>query len=149
MDGSKAMDKPRPYVTAALICERIIQEKDESLSLVRIADRIQYRVEGVPAGLKPMIGVQGLVSLKSGLVTGEHVIEIVSEKPDGNRKTVYTLPVKFLGKDHGANVILNISLGIDQDGLYWFDVIFDEEVLTRIPLLVMPLQEQAVLGQNT
>jgi hypothetical protein len=39
--------KPRPYVTAALLCERVIQEKDESLSIVRIIDNIQYQLQGI------------------------------------------------------------------------------------------------------
>lgn len=82
------------------------------------------------------------MSLKSGPVTGEHRVTIVSEKPSGNRKEVYSLPVKLLGKDHGQNIILKIGLGIEEDGLYWFDVLFDEELLTRIPLMVIPTQEQ-------
>ena len=41
------MDKPRPYVTAAMLCEKVIQEKDESITIVRIADTLQYSVEGV------------------------------------------------------------------------------------------------------
>ena len=41
-----------------------------------------------------------------------------------------------MGKDHGQNLIVNMTLGIEEDGLYWFDVIFDDEVLTKIPLMV-------------
>ena len=136
------MDKPRPYVTAALLCEKVLQEKDESLTLVRVTDKLQYRVEGLPQGIKPMIVIQGLLSIKSGPVTGDHTITIVSEKPSGDRKQVYTIPIKLFGKDQGHNIILNISLGLDQDGLYWTDVLFDEELLTRIPLMVTPLPPQ-------
>lgn len=77
------MDKPRPYVTAAMLCEKVIQEKDESITIVRIADTLQYSVEGVglPAGIKPMINIQGFVSLKSGSVVGDHAITIIVEKP--------------------------------------------------------------------
>jgi hypothetical protein len=32
---------------------------------------------------------------------------------------------------------LNFVLGIENEGLYWFDVVFDDEVLTRIPLTVV------------
>jgi hypothetical protein len=71
------------------------------------------------------------------------------QRPDAIRKELYAIPVKFLGEDQGQNVILNIALGVEQDGLYWFDVLFEEEVLTRIPLMVMPLQEQVLPGQNT
>ena len=86
--------------------------------------------------------MQGLLVLRSGPVTGEHLIKIVGEKPDGTRKDLYTTPVNFLGKDKGQNIILNMGVGIDQNGLYWFDVFFDEELLTRIPLIVNPLPPQ-------
>jgi len=147
------MDKPRPYVTAALLCERVLQEKDESLTLVRIADRLQYDVQGVgvalPEGLKPVINIEGLVSIKSGPVTGDHTIDIFLQRPNGDRKAVATFPVKFLGKDHSQNLILKMGVGIQQDGLYWFDVFFDGEVLTKIPLMVTPAPAQAPAAQNT
>ncbi|MBZ5680330.1 MAG: hypothetical protein LAO24_09515 [Acidobacteriia bacterium] len=147
------MDKPRPYVTAALLCEKVLVEKDETITLVRVADRIQYSVQGVgvglPAGLKPIIKLHGLVAIKSGLVTGDHLIDIFIQRPSGDRKEVVTYPVKFLGQDHGQNLILNMGIGIDQDGLYWFDVLFDGELLTRIPLMVTPAQEQTPPEQKT
>jgi hypothetical protein len=142
------MDKPRPYVTAALLCETVLQEKDESLTLVRIADKIQYQLQGIgvalPQGVKPVVNIQGLVSVKAGPVIGDHVIKIVVERPDGDRKEAAVFPIKFLGKDQGQNMVLNIGLGIEQDGLYWFDVVFDEDVLTRIPLMITPILAQTL-----
>ncbi len=145
------MDKPRPYITAALLCERVLREKDESLTLVRIADRIQYQIKGrgLPEGIKPLVSIQGLVSVKSGPVTGDHKISIIAEKPNGDRKEAVVFPVKFLGKDQGQNLILNMNVGVDQDGLYWFDVMFDDELLTRIPLMIIPLQEEEPAVQKS
>src|ERR1039458_4756975 len=98
IDGGKAMDKPRPYVTAALLCERVLQEKDESVTIMRVIDKLQYRLEGVgttlPAGLKPVVAIQGFVSLKSGPVTGDHTIKVVVERPNGDRKDIFTYPGK-------------------------------------------------------
>jgi len=139
--------KPLPYVTAALLCERVLQEADGTVSIIRIADRLQYRVEGLPMqGLppdtKPIVNVQGLVSLKSGPIVGDHTIKVAVQRPSGERKYIHSQPVKFLGKDHGANLILTLGLGIEQDGLYWFDVFFDDVLLTQIPLVVTPLPKQ-------
>lgn len=136
------MDKPRPYITAALLCERVLEEKNGSLSAIRIADRLEYRLEGAPEGLKPAIAVSGLVCLKSGPVVGDHTVRMIVERPGGDRKEAYSFPVKLLGKDHGQNLIMNISLGIEREGLYWFDLLFDEDLLTRIPLMVVQQQEQ-------
>ena len=147
------MDKPRPYVTAALLCEKLLHEKDESLTLVRIVDRVQYRLEvgpGVPKDLRPIIPLQGLVSIKSGDVIGDHIIKIFVTKPNENRKEVFSQLVTLLGGDQGQNIILNLGLGVekDGDGLHWIDVVFDEEVLTRIPLMVTAMPPQGLLEQN-
>jgi hypothetical protein len=147
------MDKPRPYVTAALLCEKVLQEKDEAITLVRIADRIQYRIEaigeGAPKDLKPIINIQGLVSLKSGPITGDYVVKIILEKPNGDRKEVFAQPLKFLGGDQGPNIILGVALGVDQNGLHWMDVVFDDELLTRVPLMIIPSPEQMPTVQKT
>jgi len=139
------MDKLRPYITGALLCEKVLQEKDESITIVRIIDRVQYRLQGmrtaIPDGIKPIIPLEGWISLKSGPVTGDHTIKVVVEKPNGERKDIVNHVSQFLGKDQGQNLILKIGLGVDVDGLYWFDVFFDEELLTRIPLMVTPIPE--------
>lgn len=130
------MEKPRPYVTAALLCEKVLEEKNGTISVIRIADRLGYHATGMPQGMKPGVQISGLVCLKSGPVAGDHVIKIVLESPSAKRQEIYSLPVTLKGRDHGQNVILNMTFGIEQDGFYWFDVIFDDDVLTRIPLMV-------------
>ena len=89
-----------------------------------------------------MINIQGFVSLKSGLVVGDHAITIIVEKPSGDRNEILSVAVNFRGKEQGQNIILRLGLGVEQDGLYWFDVAFDGDVLTRIPLAVMPMQKK-------
>lgn len=131
-----------PYVTAALLCEKVLQEKDGTLSAVRIVDRLQYSVQGMPEGLKPMASIQGLVAIKSGPVTGEHVIKLFAERPNGDYRDIMSMPVTLLGKDQGQNFILTINVGIEQDGLYWIHILFDDEPLTQIPLMVTPLPSQ-------
>jgi hypothetical protein len=145
LDWSVTMDKPRPYLSAALLCEKVIQEKDESISLIRLADRVHYHVEGpagLPAGIRPIIAMHAFLSLKSGPISGEHTIKMVSENPMGNRKEVLNQKINLLGKDHGQNLIVNMNLGVEHDGLYWFDIFFDEELLTRIPLTIIAAPKQ-------
>jgi len=139
-------------VTAALLCEKVLQEKDEALTIMRIADKLQYKLQGIgtslPEGIKPIVSIEGVVSLKSGPVVGDHTIKVILERPNGDRKDVFTYPATFLGKDHGQNIILRMGLGIEMDGLYWFDILFDEELLTRIPLMVTPAPESAPQEQT-
>ena len=136
IDWSPRMDKPRPYLTAALLCEKVLQENNGSVSLIRIADKLSYKSIGMPQGMTPVARIAGFIGLKSGPVIGEHVIKIIAENPLGKRQEVATFPVKFEGKDHGQNLIVHLNLGIENDGLCWFDVVIDDEVLTRIPLIV-------------
>lgn len=138
------MEKSYPYVSAALLCEKVLQEKDGTLSIIRIADKLTYHPIGDAAkDIKPIHQMQGLVALKSGPVTGEHILRIVGEMPSGRRKELIASSISLLGKDQGQNLILNLALGLEEDGLHWFDVIFDDEVLTRIPLLIMRSEESA------
>lgn len=136
------MEKSLPYVQAALLCEKILQETNGSLSIIHIADKLDYRAEGFPPGYKPAIVLTGLLALKSGPVVGNHAVKVTVENPGGERKEIFSTPFEFLGKDHGQNIILNLTLGIAQDGIYWFDVFFDEYLLTRISLIVAQAQEQ-------
>jgi hypothetical protein len=145
------MEKPRPYLTAAMLCEKVLEEKNGTLSVIRIADRLGYQLPifppGVPMpeGIRAAAQLSGLICLKSGPVTGDHSLSIIVENPVGDRKQVFVFPLKLEGKDQGQNVVLNMALGIEHDGLYWFDVLFDGEVLTRIPLTVV--QESAPVPQ--
>lgn len=145
------MDKPLPYISAALLCERIIQEKDEGITLVRIIDKLQYEVQGVqlPPGVRPAIPLSCFVSLKSGAITGSHTIKIAIERPNGQRKDILEHSFDFLGKDHGQNLIVRMTLGVEQDGLHWFDVLFDGETLTRIPIVISPLPKQELPEQKS
>jgi hypothetical protein len=137
-------NKPLPYVTAAFLCEKILQEANGTISAIRIADKIGYTISGMPPGFSPTTQISGLLLLKSGPVIGDHLIKVVVEYPDGKRQDAFRQSVNFKGQDHGQAVIMNIALGIGTDGLYWFDVLFDDEVLTRIPITLTHEQQQAV-----
>ncbi len=132
------MDKPRPYVTAAMFCEKVLVEKDEVVSVMRMIDNMQYRLEGpgLPENVKAALNVQALISLKAGPVEGEHTVSLVLEKPTGERKEVFSTTLKFLTPDQGQNLIASMTIGVDEDGLFWMDVLFDGEVLTRTPLKI-------------
>jgi hypothetical protein len=142
------MEKPRPYLLAALLCEKILQEKDGTISVIRVVDRMEYKLEGIPEGLnlKPIVPLACFISLKSGPVTGDHAIKLVVERPSGNRKDAFSHIFNFVGQDLGQNLIINMGLGIEEQGLHWFDLFFDEEWLTRIPLIVK--QQQAETPQQ-
>jgi hypothetical protein len=47
------------------------------------------------------------------------------------------IPVLFEGEDRGANLILALNMVVDQEGVYWFNILLEEELITRIPLRIL------------
>ena len=48
-----------------------------------------------------------------------------------------SFPVLFEGEDRGANLILPTDFEVDEEGLYWFDILVDDRLMTRIPMRVL------------
>ena len=142
------MAKPKPYVAAACFCETLVEGKDNTLSIIRIVDTYtvpSQRPEGVPEDAVPGILVTGLIALKSGPVTGTHRIRLVLENSLRERKDISPeggWPVVLNGDHHGVNLLLRFPLGVKNFGLCWFDVLFDDELLTRMPLKLQRAEEQ-------
>ena len=59
------------------------------------------------------------------------------ETPSGLKLPDQLLPVLFEGDDRGVNLIIAFNMVIDQEGVYWFDVMLDERLLTRVPLRIL------------
>jgi hypothetical protein len=127
-------DPGGPHLTAALICERVLQEQDGVLSAIRIIDRILFRADEHGTPLDPQHPFTLLLSLKAGSARGRFTVRVVMEKPSGEQVPVLQSPVHFESEDRGVNLVVQTLLEADQEGVYWFDVLFEEERLTRIPL---------------
>jgi hypothetical protein len=135
------MSKRGPFVQIAAFCENILEQKEESgsvMTAVRIVDTYTLEVpKGMPAHATPAIRVRGLIALKAGDVTGSHKVELVMENPVGERRSLSPeggWPAVFKGGEIGFNAKLDFLLGVKNFGLCWFDVLFDGELLTRMPL---------------
>jgi hypothetical protein len=125
-------DPGGPHLAIAAICERVLQEKDGVISAIRFIDRIHFRTpEGMEREPQP---ISILVSLRSGAARGRYKLAITVEKPSGEQGATVETPVFFEGEERGVNVVLPTAFGPDQEGLYWFDVWFEGERLTRMPL---------------
>jgi hypothetical protein len=136
------MANTKPYVQAAMICDNIIQDKDNVFSAIRIVDTLTLPAQLPPAGdLKPTVHLKLFVSIKSGDVTGSHEVSFRLKKPDGSyaKKDAGKYPVELLGQTNGATFML--SLVIDPVlGHHLIEVLFDGELLTAVPFL---MQQQA------
>jgi Family of unknown function (DUF6941) len=130
-----------PYLGAAVLCERAIQEPDGVLTLVRVVDKITGTVVA-PLGLEPgqmppfMVSLTLVIMLRAGEARGNYVVKVRPEDPTGEQLTPTEVPVSLRGDDDGAgfNILLNLNFGVQHEGLHWFDVLLGEELLTRVPL---------------
>lgn len=129
-----------PYAVTAVICERVLEDKDGVLSLIRVIDRITRTVTGpnVPEAMPTVrLDYTAVVTLKSGSARGRHTLKIRPEAPSGQQLEPIEVPVFLEGDDRGVNAILFLGFDLDQEGLYWFDVLVNDELLTRMPLRVI------------
>lgn len=134
-------DSGGPYLAAAVVCERTLEEKDGVMSFIRIIDRIQITAHGpevpdkIPTG---QVQVMVVVSLKPGKARGRHSLSITAEKPSTERHKTAEIPVLFEGEDRGVNIVARTTLQVDQEGLYWFLIHLDgDQFLTKIPLRIV------------
>ena len=140
-----------PYVCYAAFCEKVLQEKDGVFSLIRIVDRITVTpppgVTFEQAGL-PALALTLAIGLKSGDARGTHQLSIRGRSPAGGDGEVnMNLSALFEGDDRGVGLFVTVNLQLKDDGLHWFDVLFEGQRLTSIPLRVLVQQTQ--LGTST
>lgn len=135
-----------PWLTAALLCDRVLEEKDATLTVVRIVDRIVSSAigQGTPAEMPPLpVNLILLIALKSGAAHGRHDLKVELEGPDGLRTPVVeNISVLFEGEDRGANLQLALNWVAAQEGLYWFNVLLNERLLSRVPLRVVYVRQE-------
>ena len=151
------MAKPKPYVQVATLCENVLTEPDKVSSVIRIVDTMYL---SLPEGLQldpnevGAVMLKAFISLKSGDVRGEYDIPIVFRAPSGKKAELPTKwHVSFLGGESGATLTVNFTLPVKEFGLYWFDVMWEGEVLTSFPVKLVegqkPGTEDAVRQKST
>jgi hypothetical protein len=139
-----------PYVQTAAFCERVLREADGAVSLIRVVDVITHTErrpdapEEMPEFHFPLFLV---ISLKSGMARGRHDITIIPEQPSGETLQPITLSVLMEGEGKGVNITTRMDFPYKMEGLYWFSVQFDKEIITRLPLEVR--YSRMVTGSST
>ncbi len=148
----KAVADAFPLVTGALICERVLIEKDEVISAIRIFDRVFYQVPLPPA--QPLVQLVFLIMLKRGDASLDaYDLRVVIRSPSGREVAPATetpLRVEFPTKDpdSGVNVHVTLALTPTEEGLYWFEVMMANQTRSRTPLRMIPVRAEQ-LGRST
>jgi hypothetical protein len=134
-----------PYINAAVLCERVIQETDGVLTIIRAVDKVTAQPilgpddTAAPGIMQPFpLSLSLIVLMKAGQARGDYTLSIRPEDPTGGQLPALETPVSFTGTDdgQGASVVINLNLGVQHEGLYWIDVLLSGELITRVPLRI-------------
>ncbi len=140
------MSNTKPYVQVACICERALQEPDNVFSAIRIVDVLtlkqtnlptyaQRDERGNPITIVQVIDLTILISLKAGQLSGQFNLAVELTDPAGSKIRLSDESPVALKGDDGVNYVLRFGLPHNAPvGVYWFDVLWNGEVLSRIPL---------------
>lgn len=137
-----------PYLAAAFLCEKVLKEADGVVSAIRIIDRTTINVGPEAPETMPPIPIQtrALIILKSGIIRGSYELKIKVANPAGKETHIVTLPVLLEGDERGVNFDLHLNFIVPEQGLYWFGVYLQDQLLTKIPLRV--LYQRIALGSG-
>jgi hypothetical protein len=129
-------------LNAALICERVLEERDGTLSIIRIAERLAVDVTRLPSeGNEPFVHVPGVLVLvfkRDSEAATEHRIHVRGTDPSGREILNVAAPLRIAaGAGRGADLIIRLSFPVSSEGLHWVDVAADEHLLTRVPIEVV------------
>lgn len=128
---------PRPWVQVAVMCQTALVEASGQLSVIRIIDRIT--LAGTTPELQPTpIQLTLVISLKSDQMQGNYPVKVRCTSLQGAETYGQELPFLFEGNDRGVQVVLPLGFLATEQGVYWFDVLIENEIiLTRVPLRVI------------
>jgi hypothetical protein len=129
-----------PWVAAATICEKLLEDKDGAISIIRMVDR--FTVPRPPPDWNKktplVIALTGIVSFRSGDVNGERVVSIYGTSPSGKRREkLLEAKVLFQGESAGVNMKLNLVFRFFSEGNHWVDIYVEKWHATRIPITIM------------
>ena len=128
------------WTIASILCAQVLEEKDGSLSAIRIADRLL--VDRPDSSLLinqaiPVASIQGLFVMR-GDESGDHTFQVKIISPTGKElQEGEKLQIRLEGPSKGMNLNSRLLLEIREEGLYWIDVYLNDEVSVRVPLEVV------------
>jgi hypothetical protein len=135
-----------PHVTVAALCEKVIEDKQGVLSLIRVVDQITHSLVGadVPDDMPPftITDLVLVIMVKADQTRGRYSIKVRPNDPSGRDMPVMQTPIHLEPGHGGINLVLPIQFRVELEGVYWFDILFSagaghDRLLSRVPLQVM------------
>jgi hypothetical protein len=124
-----------PFVNIATLCRRA-EPAGVSLSLIEVLQAVVIRGPVLPPPGPVPFECFAVVALQSGFAQGTYPLRVEMVKPNREIQEVWRTEVAFRGEEHGETLVQRLELLIAEPGVYWFDVLLRERLLTRFPLRV-------------
>lgn len=126
----------RPHLHVATFCEKVLHEQDGVLSLIRMVDR--FMIAGDSEEMPPTtLAFMVVISFKSGFLRGKQKIGLRPKSPSKRELPSMEFPVQFEGDDdRGPMMAFQVNFGVEEEGVYWWDVYLNQELVTSMPLRV-------------
>lgn len=140
-----AMTGPvEPHLKLGVVCERVLEEKDNVLSLIRVVDKFVITFTGkelpdqLPEGTTTLTIVMSWVG---GLGRHEATFDITSPG-GGTQRSPRSWSFNLDSLNRGHNIVVTLPVKITKPGLYWVEFILNGKVKGRIPFQVLYEREQ-------
>jgi hypothetical protein len=83
-----------PFLASALFCENVVQDKDNTITLVRIIDKFTVQLPanmppGFPSKENPLpVNISGLITFRTGDARGKHEVRLIVVSPTGKKAEI-------------------------------------------------------------
>lgn len=126
----------RAFLHVATFCEKVLHEADGVNSVIRMIDR--FNIQGTTEEMQPAaLQFNIFISFKSGFLRGKHKVALRPKSPKGEDLPSMEIPVLFEGDDdRGPALQIPVTWVVQEEGLFWWDLYLNEELVTRMPLRV-------------
>lgn len=126
-----------PFVAMAVLCRGVEARPDGTVDVLGLVDGIILTPEGEePLGSHPTgrLSLTALVGIRAGSCRGRHILGLHGVHPTGAPGPSAEREVDLSDDSPAASLVVPIDLEVSESGTYHFDVRFDGDLLTRMPL---------------
>lgn len=133
----------RPVCVAMLLCEKVIVGQDQSASVISIVDTITFpRGENhTPGDMIEFATASLFLALKCGDAKGTFNLIVQCVDPAGRKTPIASVPYEASGEGQsGANAIGPVAVCWGGVGVYWFELVADDVVISKTPFKIKEIE---------
>lgn len=128
-----------PYLRVAAICKDVLEEKDGTLSLIKLVDNFTQVRNGPnpPEEMPPFtLATKMVISFKAGGATGDFSAKFELINPSGKKLEEEGYQFTLEDPAGGHNIIVDLTFDATEPGVYWIYLFLNGEVKAHVPMKV-------------